>query len=299
MAAVRPASPSGVLVVDKPSGMTSHDVVARVRRALRTREVGHAGTLDPMATGVLVVAIGEATKLVPYLTADDKAYVAEITFGRATDTLDAEGTTTREGEVPTDLEARLVEALALEEARTEQVPPAFSAIHVAGERAHVLARRGEVVDLPARAVAARALRLEALTGHTARVRVEVAKGYYVRALARDLGDRVGCPAHLSSLRRTRSGAFRVEDAARLDGDLGAALVPLTDAAARALPVFTLTPNGVADARAGRPIASVNLAGAPPAEHAAFVADGVLVAIGQVEGDGRGRVIRGFRPPPTT
>ncbi|MFO0673272.1 MAG: hypothetical protein U0235_27260 [Polyangiaceae bacterium] len=186
MSAVRPASPSGVLVVDKPSGMTSHDVVARVRRALRTREVGHTGTLDPMATGVLVVAIGEATKLVPYLTADDKAYVAEITFGRATDTLDAEGTTTREGEVPADLESAARGGPGVEEARTEQVPPAFSAITwpASGPTSSRDAAKWSTCrperSRPAPAPYSRRAH------RPRRVRVSREGGYYVRALARDL-----------------------------------------------------------------------------------------------------------------
>ena len=143
----------GVLVVDKPGGMTSHDVVARVRRLLGTRRVGHAGTLDPMATGVLVVLVGEATKLGPYLTADDKGYVADVAFGRATDTLDAEGTTTTSADVPPWLcdeiasreSPRLAAALAEELGRGSQVPPVFSAIHVDGRRSHDRARHCSAV----------------------------------------------------------------------------------------------------------------------------------------------------------
>jgi len=306
-------APSGVLVVDKPRGPTSHDVVARVRRALRTKAVGHAGTLDPMATGVLVVAVGEATKLVLYLTAADKAYEATIALGVATATLDADGDVTARAPVPDDWPARLDAALAAERARDAQVPPAFSAIQTNGVRAYDLARRGEAVDL-----APRPVRVVDLTALAARrdppavdLAITTAKGYYVRALARDLAAALGTVGHLTALRRTRSGAFTVAEAAPLDDGLAARLVPLPDAARRALPIARLTPAGVIDARAGRPVAAADLAveGAAalvaPSEHGAeeegarpyawLDEAGDVVAVGAVASDGRGRVLRGFVP----
>ena len=278
------APPEGVLVVDKPGGMTSHDVVARVRRLLGTRRVGHAGTLDPMATGVLVVLVGKSTKLGPYLTADDKGYLAEVAFGRATDTLDAEGATTTTAAVPVWLgeeiaqsraptdSPRLAAALAAELDRTEQVPPVFSAIHVEGKRSYDRARAGEVVEHAPRPVAVR--RLDAMAAELGaadaaepwiRVEVDVAKGYYVRALARDLGERLGVPAHLTALRRTRSGAFRLEEAVRLDAGtlaLSAALIPIAAAVARALPLGRLTAEGAVRARQGKRLGEADFTALP-------------------------------------
>lgn len=292
----------GVLVVDKPGGMTSHDVVARVRRILKTREVGHAGTLDPMATGVLVLAIGEATKLVPYLTSVEKAYEAEITFGIGTDTLDAEGRTIAEGPLPEHFAARLEAAFEQERARLEQVPPSFSAIHTGGERAHQIARRGEVVVLAPRPVHLLELRLESLAPPRARITLRVSKGYYVRSLARDLGERVGAPAHLSQLRRTAAGEFRLSDATALDApELASRLVPLAAAATQVLPRVELSERGVIDARAGRTLRAEDHHEAKSrvfeGPSAWVAASGELIAIGTIDAAGLGRVLRGFGGAP--
>jgi len=239
-------SPCGVLVIDKPPGVTSHDVVKRVRHALHTRRVGHAGTLDPMATGVLVVMVGEATKLAPFLTADDKSYEAMVQLGRATDTLDAEGATTAEGELPSwwhDDEAaavRLEAALEQERSRELQLPPVFSAIKVAGRSAHARVRAGEQVELEPRAVRVRTLQLlgRSAAQGSVRLRLAVGKGYYVRALARDLGEALETPAHLCELRRTASGAFELSDACSVDATLDQQLWTLEAATARAMPKVT-------------------------------------------------------------
>jgi tRNA pseudouridine55 synthase len=307
---MRAPAPSGVLVIDKPRGPTSHDVVVRVRRALGTREVGHAGTLDPMATGVLVVAVGEATKLVPWLTAHHKEYEATIALGMETDSLDADGRETRR--VP--LEAGVIEALAesrgpsvaprlraaleAELARTAQVPPAFSAIQQDGERAHARARRGESVELAPRAVRVHRLELLACSQEPpwVAVRVEVDKGYYVRSLARDLAAALGTVGHLTALRRTRSGCFTLEEALPLDtpaDEMAARVEDLARAAARALPVARLTEVGARDARHGRAVQAGDV-DAPAAGACAWL-DGrdALVAVGEVGADGRGRVLRGF------
>jgi tRNA pseudouridine55 synthase len=305
------AARSGVLVVDKARGPTSHDVVARLRRALGTREVGHAGTLDPMATGVLVVLVGEGTKLAPYLTAEDKEYDATLELGRETDTLDAEGTVTREVEVPETTRAALrgtreplhpvlEAALAFERARKEQVPPAFSAIQKGGERAHTLARRGERVTLEARPVRVESLEvlgagLEPVPWIT--VHARVGKGYYVRSLARDLAAGLGTVGHLTALRRTRSGSFTLEEAVPADtnaDEMSARLLPLGIAAARALPVGRLSEVGVRDARVGRPVRPEDLDAKGPGTLAWVDAKGILVAIGELGADGVGRVVRGFR-----
>lgn len=203
-------SPCGVLLVDKPPGCTSHDVVAWARRAFHTREVGHAGTLDPAATGVLVLLVGEATKLSSFITAEDKSYEAAVRFGVETDSLDADGAVTRTGpeHVATDA---LRDTLLAMIGPMQQVPPAVSAIKVGGVASHERVRRGEPVSLPPREVTLCAATLLAHVGAQATVAISASKGFYVRALARDLAARLGTVAHLSALRRTRSGCFSVDE----------------------------------------------------------------------------------------
>ncbi len=322
-------------MVDKPRGPTSHDAVGRVRKLFSTREVGHAGTLDPMATGVLVVAIGEATKLVPFLTADDKTYEARLVLGRATDTLDEEGTVIAEAEIPAALREALAElatrgagggdagelpaileaALVRERTRTEQVPPAFSAISVNGERAHERARRGEIVELPPRPVQVRSFTVSAAgldPEPWLDVRLEVAKGYYVRSAARDLAEMLGTHAHLTRLRRTRSGSFTVEDAAPdvfAPDALSAPrprLIPLAEAAARCLPTARVDADGERRIGFGQAVPAAEIErltdrGSPrPGLHALLAADGALLAIAEIDADGTARVTRGFpRPAPVS
>lgn len=317
---------ASVLVVDKPRGPTSHDVVARVRRLLRTRAVGHCGTLDPMATGVLVVAIENGTKLVPWLTADDKAYEATIQLGIETDSFDADGVETRRVAVSDALMKELdalaagtsdaaaipavTAAIAIERARSSQMPPAISAIRIGGERAHAIARRGETPELAEREVGVK--RLEVIGGGISsgadgpdgpflRVIVDVTKGYFVRSLARDLAASLGTVGHLSALRRTRSGAFAIEDAVSLEADpaiVRAALLPIDRAAARALPVSVVTPEGVKAAGFGQRLMPDQLRDPHSVPSAWLDETGALIAIGQVDSDGGGRVLRGFpRPAP--
>jgi tRNA pseudouridine55 synthase len=310
----------GVLVVDKPRGPTSHDVVARLRRALRTREIGHSGTLDPMATGVLVAAIGEATKLVPYLTGADKSYEATLALGIETDTLDAEGRETARVAVPpatlaalqnlgrADADAELLAALAAERARTSQVPPAFSAIKTDGERSHARARRGEALELVARPVTVHALEVRGGGAEPTpwlSIIVRAGKGYYVRSLARDLACRLGTVGHLTALRRTASGTFTVEDAVPPDApadELAARMLPLARAAQRALPALVLTEHAAREARFGRPVPLDDAPGIALGPHAWLDPGGRLVAIGERDArggaDGNGRVLRGFMPPRT-
>lgn len=211
-------APDGILVVDKPEGMTSHDVVAAVRRRLpRKTKVGHTGTLDPFATGVLPVVIGKATRLSQFLTASRKRYLADVTFGTATDSGDRTGRVI-ETAAPAALvalhEGRVREALAGFAGTHPQVPPAHSAKMIDGERAYVRARRGDLVDLPAVEVTAHAVTLAVFESATltARIALDVSAGYYVRSLARDLGVRLGVPAHLTALRRTGAGGWSLDDA---------------------------------------------------------------------------------------
>ncbi len=201
----------GVLVVDKPAGPTSHDVVAVARRALGTSKVGHTGTLDPMATGVLVLVVGRATRLARYMASDVKSYEAQVSFGRSTDTYDAMGAVTSESgrfPAPADLLAEL-EAFA---GTVQQTPPAYSAKKIGGEAAYKLARRDRAV-LPAPVeVTVHRLDLVSYDQGTATLSLTVSSGFYVRSLAHDLGTRLGTGAHLSALRRTRAGAFGLDEA---------------------------------------------------------------------------------------
>ncbi|WXA87793.1 tRNA pseudouridine(55) synthase TruB [Pendulispora rubella] len=275
--------------------MTSHDVVQRLRKRLKTRAIGHAGTLDPMATGVLVVAIGTATKLVPYLTLADKTYEVTVKLGVTTDSLDADGAVTEHAAVPADFAARLPEAIAREVERLEQVPPNVSAIHHEGMRAHELARQGREFQLAARPVQVRSIELLGAGESEFSARLTVEKGYYVRAFARDLAARLDTVGHVTSLRRTRSHPFTVEEACSLEApDLDARILPLETAAARAMPAAQLTEQGARDAACGRAVAKENIAGVlSDAVHAWFDPTGKLVALGERRADERHFVVRGI------
>jgi tRNA pseudouridine55 synthase len=301
----------GVLVLDKPVGPTSHDVVLRVRRALGTRTVGHSGTLDPLASGVLVVAVGEATKLVRWLTADDKAYVATVALGKATDTLDAEGEVILERPLPDGLDLATVRAAAARFLGTHpQRPPVFSAIKVGGRALHERARAGEEVEVPERAATLHRIEILAVRPDAIDIEIECAKGFYVRSLGRDLAEALGTVGHLTALRRTRSGAFDLARATPFElvdhaagGDeearaaLLAALVPLA-AACGGMPVVVLDAVGAADAMHGRAVRLASARGAqsaPPGTEPLALLDesGELVAVARRTDAGL-QVIRGFR-----
>lgn len=291
----RPTAPDGLLVVDKPAGWTSHDVVGRTRRLAGTRKVGHAGTLDPMATGVLVLGVGRATKLLTYVVGADKDYDATIRLGVATNTDDAEGESTAAAGADGIRDAALRTAIDALTGEIMQVPTTVSAIRIDGRRAYARARAGEAVDLAARPVTVS--RFDVLGTRAAvpgpaepgagtavldvDVRVTVSSGTYVRALARDLGAALGTGGHLTALRRTRVGGYGLDVArtleameAQADADGRLATVPLADAARGILPVRDLD---AAEARAlgfGQWIAPSGRAGV----HAAIGPDGELVAL---------------------
>jgi tRNA pseudouridine55 synthase len=210
-----------VLRVDKSSGPTSHDVVDRVRRLLGQRRVGHAGTLDPLATGLLLVCAGRATKIAPLLSDLDKEYRARVHLGVATDTGDAEGKVIAQAPVAPETEARLREALPHFIGAVEQVPPMASAIKVKGERLHRLRRAGMVVARPPRTVRVHALEILAVEPPFVDLRVACSKGTYIRSLAADLALAAGSCGHLAGLRRVRVGPFVLEDAVSSDGLAGA------------------------------------------------------------------------------
>jgi len=295
-------SADGVLVVDKPGKATSHDIVAQARRLFRTREVGHAGTLDPMATGVLLLLFGEATKLSQFLTRDRKRYRATVCLGRATDSLDADGRTTEEVTVtPEQISDSSIEAaLAVERARRLQVPPAVSAIKVDGRRSYALARAGNAPDLPEREVRVEQLLLLGRSDHELMLEVEASKGYYVRALARDLGASLGLPAHLSALRRVASGRFELSDAAPWPLDATRPLLATAEAAKRALPSAILNADGERRARLGQALTLSDFSEPASAElHetvAWFGGLGELIALGEERSPEEFRVVRGFRQP---
>lgn len=209
-------NPSGILIINKPATWTAHDVVARVRRLTGVRRVGHAGTLDPAATGVLPVCVGEATKVVEYLSGADKTYLAAVLLGTTTETDDLDGWTVSEVDT-SHISQQMVEAqLPRFVGEIAQVPPAYSAIHIAGQRAYALARAGRAVAVPARHVTIHRLALVAWAAPVAWLVVDCGTGTYVRALARDLGGALGCGATLARLIRLRSGPFRLCEAWSLD-----------------------------------------------------------------------------------
>lgn len=252
-----PAAPDGILLVDKPQGITSHTAVSRARRALGTRKVGHAGTLDPMATGLLILGIGPSTRLLTHMVGLDKTYTATIALGAATTTDDAEGEVTETADASRLSAADLAAPIAALTGDIEQVPSSVSAIKVDGERAYARVRAGEQVELQARPVTVS--RFEALAfrpGTVAEVDVVVdcSSGTYIRALARDLGAALGVGGHLTALRRTRIGPFAVDGAPAADAlptDAHDLLLPPAQAAARILPVARLDDERAADLASGR------------------------------------------------
>ena len=272
---------SGVLLIDKPAGMTSHDVVSVVRAATGERRVGHAGTLDPMATGLLVVLVGPATRLAPYLSTAAKTYRARIVFGSATDTDDSEGTVVRTAPVSTRLTDPEFANVAVEGLLDmhHQIPPAYSAIKVAGRTAHKAARAGEALDLAARDIEVFSAGLVNIDPDPVSWDVEItaSKGTYIRAIARDLGESLGTAAHLGALRRTAAGALDVVTAVPLDdirsGDIATLFTPALDALS--LPVLTVDDKGAARVHDGRPI---DAAGGPYAGSVAVEHDGRLLAV---------------------
>lgn len=253
----------GLAVVDKPSGWTSHDVVARIRRLARTRKVGHAGTLDPMATGVLILGVGRATRLLGYLQLADKEYLATIRLGETTVTDDAEGDVVARADASTLGRDAIQSAMRPLIGEIQQVPSAVSAIKVDGKRSYARVRAGEEVDLPARPVTVSAFDATDIRPGDAvtdvDVRVVCSSGTYVRALARDLGAALGVGGHLTMLRRTRVGAFTLESARTLDQlEERFETVPLDAAAAESFPVVRLDPSQSASVRHGRSLADFRL-----------------------------------------
>jgi len=295
--------PNGILLVDKPSGPTSHDVVARVRRAAGTRKVGHAGTLDPMATGLLVLGLGPATRLLTHLVGIDKVYLATIRLGQATTTDDAEGEPVGPFIAATAIaQEAVLAAIARLTGPIEQVPSSVSAIKVDGQRSYARVRAGEEVVLPARPVIVSEFRV--VERRDARdqpgaldldVVVACSSGTYVRALARDLGTALGVGGHLTALRRTRVGPFDIAESTRLQDIASAddALAP-ADVARRLFPSVDVDAvDAIALGHGKRiPLPAAPLGG----PIAAIGPDGALVALLTVGSEHIGQVLTGFPDP---
>lgn len=281
----KPTVPPGLVVIDKPDGMTSHDVVARVRRILGTRKVGHAGTLDPMATGVLVLGIERATKLLGHLALDSKAYLSTIRLGSSTTTDDAEGEVLSTADASDVAEDAIRAGVAKLTGAIEQVPSAVSAVKIDGKRAYARVRAGEVVDIPARPVTVHRFDVLAVRreGDATEldVMVECSSGTYVRALARDLGADLGVGGHLAALRRTRVGPFDLRVAKTLE-QLEAApglSLDLDAAVSTAFPRREIAPREAVALAHGQRLAAGGLDGT----YGVFGPDGHVVALAKDEG----------------
>jgi tRNA pseudouridine55 synthase len=292
--------PPGLLLVDKPAGMTSHDVVARARRVLSVRKVGHAGTLDPMATGLLVLGVGAATRLLGHVGGHDKTYDATVRLGAATVTDDREGEVLSTASTAGLDDDAIRKALAEQTGPLLQVPSSVSAVKVDGRRSYDRVRAGEAVELAPRAVTVHRLEVHGISRPTpdlvdVDVTVSCTAGTYTRAIARDAGAQLGVGGHLTALRRTASGPFGIDRAATVEtagaallAGGGAGFLPLTDAATTVFPVRTLT---VEEARAvgyGQRIAATGA----PGLHAAIDPDGRLAALVEDAG-ATARVAVGF------
>ena len=287
----RLAAPDGLLVVDKPAGWTSHDVVARCRRLAGTRKVGHAGTLDPMATGVLVLGVGRATRLLGHLALTDKAYDATVRLGVTTVTDDAEGDVVEQRDASGVPDAAIARAMAALTGELSQVPSSVSAVKVDGVRSYARVRAGEQVELAARDVTVSRFALLERRGDELDVAVECTSGTYVRALARDLGAALGVGAHLTVLRRTRVGPFDLARARTLD-QLAEHLqvLPLDAAVAAAFPRRDLDAEEAVALSYGKPLAPSGR----PGTLGAFAPDGRCVALLQ-DRDGAARPTVVFAP----
>jgi tRNA pseudouridine55 synthase len=289
----------GLVIVDKPGGLTSHDVVARIRRLAGTRRVGHAGTLDPMATGVLVVGVEKATRLLGYLTLTEKRYDATIRLGQSTSTDDAEGELTKTASAKDVSAETISKAIAELTGEIQQVPPAVSAIKVDGQRAYKLTRAGAAPELKSRPVTVYEFTVTDIRpagdGDLTEVdaTVRCSSGTYIRALARDLGDKLGTGGHLTALRRTRVGGYGLDTAKTLD-QLAERfeVMPLAQAAAAAFPRRDLSADEARRVAHGGRLPAGPPGTGTPSPTAAFAPDGSLVAL-LAEQDGQARPLAVF------
>ena len=292
----------GVVLLDKPEGLSSNQALQAARRLFRAAKGGHTGALDPMATGLLPLCFGEATKLAGNLLGARKAYRAECRLGVTTATADREGEPLRQRPVPVLDDAVVEAALAPLRGRIVQVPPAYSALKQGGEPLYLKARRGEAVEAPPREVEVHRLELLSRTADSLVFEVECGSGTYVRSLAVDLGEALGCGAHLTALRRLWVEPFRAPRMVTLDeleraaGQGDAALLAWLLPVAAALGDWPALRLDAAQSQAiarGQPIVVAGASG----RHAAFASDGTLLALLELDVDGRSRILRGFNLPP--
>lgn len=284
-------SADGLIVVDKPAGMTSHDVVARIRRLAKTRRVGHGGTLDPMATGVLIIGVNRATRLLTYVIGSGKSYAATIRLGQSTITDDAEGEVTATASVDGVTDEAVREGLDAQRGEIDQVPSAVSAIKINGERAYKRVRDGETVDIPARRVTISRLDVLAIRRNPEGLDIDIdvtcSSGTYIRAIARDLGTRLGVGGHLTALRRTAVGGLTLAEARTLEQLEAVApdvvTLPMSEAARQAFPQREATADEARVLSHGGPLTPVGIEG----PYAVFGPSGDVLAIVS-ERDGRAR-----------
>lgn len=270
----------GVVLIDKPLGITSHDVIARLRRRFNTRRIGHAGTLDPLATGLLVVAVGPATRFLQYLPLEPKEYVGVIRFGIETTTQDAEGEVVAEKPVPKDLLFEVDYAMPEFKGSIQQIPPMYSAVKKEGKPLYTYARRGEAVEREPRSVFISEVEVLDQHGNDVEIRVVCSGGTYMRTYAHDLGQRLGCGAHLASLRRTRVGKFEIEDAVTLEEVSEDDVWPLAEALPPT-PLVSLTHRQVESIRQGQ---SIGYSRAPGGVVCGLVGpDGEVVGMARIHG----------------
>ena len=277
---------NGLLVIDKPGGMTSRDVVNRVQKWFpRKTKIGHTGTLDPLATGVLVVCVGAATRLADFVQAMGKTYASRFRLGATSETDDADGTATVNPAAMPPTREQIDAAIPAFLGNIEQVPPAFSALKLDGRRAHDLARNGEVVQLAARTVRIDAIRVNAYEWPFLDVEIDCGKGTYIRSIARDLGRALGCGGMVETLRRTRVGPFTAEQGTGLDADPHSVKLLSMAAAVGGMPTVPLAPDDVKRFRSGQTVSVLASGGhQPPKGDALAVTNdaGELVGIGSMQ-----------------
>ncbi|WP_426689141.1 tRNA pseudouridine(55) synthase TruB [Rhodanobacter ginsengiterrae] len=294
----------GIVLLDKPPGLSSNQALQAVRRLLRASKGGHTGALDPLATGLLPLCFGEATKLAGSLLGARKAYLAECRLGITTDTADSEGEIVRQRPVPSFDGATIEAALDKLRGRILQVPPVYSALKQDGERLYAKARRGEIVDVPAREVEVHRLELLGHDGDRLRLLVECGSGTYIRSLAVDLGEDLGCGAHVTALRRIWVEPFRepqmvtveqLEQAAEQGDEALLAWLRPVSAGLADLPVLRLDEAQSMAISRGQQISLPGLQEA--GRCAVYASDGALLALLEPDAEGRARIIRGFNLPP--
>ena len=287
---------SGILLLDKPVGLTSNAALGRAKRVLGIKKAGHTGTLDPMASGLLILCFGEATKVSGFLLDADKTYVAEATLGVTTDSEDAEGQVVEEKPVPELDQADIEKVLDAFRGPIEQVPPMYSALKHKGERLYDMARRGEVIERPPRAVTIHQLNLLGYQAPKLDLAVTCSKGTYIRSLVRDVGQALGCGAHLSALRRTFSAPFQLSDAISLDtldglkAEEARSLLQPADVALAHLPELQLDPQQAIRLQHGQKLAG--LAAVEPGLVRVY-AERTFLGIGETDGQGHLKARRLF------